>query len=106
MSAAPAVGVVVWASRPRLVALSGLTVSARPVPCELEPSVTVSWGEPALSRVIAPFLPAETVATPELNPIAVELPRLTAAPEESVTVAWAPRAEERRVGKEWRWAPV
>ena len=72
----------------------------------IEPSVTVIEVEPALTRVIAPFLPAETVATPSLKLIAVAVPKLVAVPEELVTVAWAPEGLSATGPKVRLWEPV
>src|SRR5258707_8803333 len=48
-------------------AAAGLTVTARPAPLVIEPSVTVIGLAPALTRVIAPFLPEETVRSEALT---------------------------------------
>ena len=80
LSASPALGVVVAAARTNSVAAPGLTVIARPEPLVIEPSVTVTEVEPALTKTMAPFLPEETVATPSLKLIAVAVAKLVAVP--------------------------
>ncbi len=76
------------------------------MPLAIEPSVTVTEVEPALTRVIAPFLPELTVATPSLKLIAVAVPKLVCVPVELVTVAWAPEGLSATGPKVRLWAPV
>src|SRR5258707_8915199 len=87
-------------------AAAGLTVTARPAPLVIEPSVTVIGLAPALTRVIAPFLPEETVAMPSLKEIAVAVPKLVAGPEEVGTVAWAPEGRSATGPKVRLWVAV
>ena len=87
-------------------AIGKFAVIARPVPFEIEPSVTVTEVEPALTKTMAPFLPEETVATPSVKPIAVAVAKLVAVPEELVTVAWAPEGLSATGPKVRLWEPA
>jgi hypothetical protein len=68
------------------LAAAGLTVTARPLPLLIDPSVTVMLAAPALYSFITPLLEPETEATPLLKLTAVADPKLIAVPELFVTV--------------------
>jgi hypothetical protein len=72
-----------------LAAAPGPTVTASGVALSIVLSLTVIEAGPAVTRVIAPFLPLETVATPLVKVIAVAEPKLTTVPAEFTTVACA-----------------
>src|SRR4249919_53344 len=87
-------------------AVPGLTVTARPEPLVIEPSLTVSEVEPALTRVIAPFLPPEAVATPFVKLICVGVPKPFVPPAKLATVAWAPEGLSAAGPKVRLWVPA
>src|SRR4249919_3606595 len=80
-------------------AVPGLTVTARPEPL-------VSELEPALTRVIAPFLPPEAVATPFVKLICVGVPKPFVPPAKLATVAWAPEGLSAAGPKVRLWVPA
>ena len=96
LSPAPAVGVVVAADSDRVAAVPWLTVTERPVPLLMVPSVTVMFTVSTLYRVITPLLDPDTVAWPPMKVMAVVEPKLVAVPEALDTVGlnepllWAP----------------
>ena len=92
LSATPAVGVVDAADNDKLAAEPGPTVTDRPVPFEIDPSVTVTLAVSALYNVITPLLLPETVATPLVNVTAVADPNAVAVPELLLTVGCVPLA--------------
>src|SRR6185295_6154058 len=89
-----------------LVAAAGLTVTARPAPFEIVPSLTVIEAEPAVTSTSAPLLAPETGATPLLKPIAVAVPKLVWVPAELATVAWAPEGLSETGPKVRLWEPL
>src|SRR5438270_577741 len=82
VSVAPAVGVVVVAASERLAAAAGLTVTARPLPLSLEPSLTVIEIDSALYSFIVPL------AVPAAKRRVGTLPKFTATPDLSVKGGW------------------
>src|SRR3954454_2695540 len=88
LSATFAFGVVVAAASDRLDAEPTLTVTDRPDPLEIEPSVTVMLAVSAFFSRITPLLAPDTVATPLVNVIAVAVPKSVAVPTSLETVGW------------------
>src|SRR5690242_5821886 len=66
--------------------VEGLTVTERPAPLLMEPSLTVMFAVSALYRVMTPLLEPDTVETPLLKVMFSLLPKVTTAPFLAVTV--------------------
>jgi hypothetical protein len=74
----------------RREALSAETVTERPLPVLMLPSVTVMVDGPAVYRVICPLFEPDTVATPLAKVIGSDVPKFTAVPVLLLTVGLVP----------------
>src|SRR5437660_1091727 len=90
LSAIPAVGVAVAAPTDRLAALAGATVTDRPVPLLMDPSVTTTDAVSTLTSFMTPLLEPETVDTPLVKVRVSLVPKATRAPLLSDTVGTLP----------------
>jgi hypothetical protein len=85
---------------------AALTATSSVADWVIEPSVTVTWAVSTFFSFIEPLLPDETVATPLVNVIVVDEPKLVAEPVLSVTVGCDAFGELAAPPKVRLWSPV